>query len=135
MKGKIFDRDEVSRMIPLISRIAGDIVATSAMLTRALMAFEMAKARAENDATYVQRVLRCGQVAEKLVDRFRRLTEEVEELGGTVKNYKTGTIDFYGEVDGQIVYLCWQLGEQKIRHWHCCDEDTVQRRPIPIALT
>jgi hypothetical protein len=28
------------------------------------------------------------------------------------------TVDFPSNRDGQVVYLCWQLGEDEISHWH-----------------
>ena len=51
MKGKIFTPDEANRMLPLVSRIADDIVASYADVNRALQAFEAEKARAEADET------------------------------------------------------------------------------------
>ena len=34
------------------------------------------------------------------------MIQEIEALGGTVKDYEQGFIDFYGDVSGEIVYLC-----------------------------
>ena len=65
------------------------------------------------------------------LDRFQSLIEEIEALGGTVKDYERGMIDFYGEVDGEIVYLCWQRGEESICHWHRLEEGFSKRREIP----
>ena len=45
MKGKIFTPDEANRMLPLVSRIADDIVATYADVNLALQAYETARAR------------------------------------------------------------------------------------------
>ncbi|MHC5010287.1 MAG: DUF2203 family protein, partial [Planctomycetota bacterium] len=45
MKGKIFTPDEANRMLPLVSRIADDIVATYGKVHAALKAFEAEKAR------------------------------------------------------------------------------------------
>ena len=39
MRGKIFTIDEANRMLPLVSRIADDIVAAYADVNRALQAF------------------------------------------------------------------------------------------------
>jgi hypothetical protein len=133
MKGKIFTPDEANRMLPLVARIADDIVATYADVNQALQGFQAEEARAKTDPT------RDGILAERnaevgtSLDRFQRLIEEVEALGGTLRDYENGSIDFYGELDGEIVYLCWQRGERSVGHWHALDEGFSKRRILPLA--
>ena len=131
MKGKIFTPDEANRMLPLVSRIADDIVDTYAEVNRTLQAFEAAKALAESDPTRETELRRRDEDVARVLDRFQALIEEVEALGATVKDYENGGIDFYGEVDGEIVYLCWRRGEDEIRYWHRLEEGFSKRRPIP----
>jgi len=133
MKGKIFTTDEANRMLPLVSRIADDVVATYADVNRALQAFEAEKARTEADATRAPILRQHDREVAELLDRFQTLIEEIEALGGTVKDYETGMIDFYGEVDGGIVYLCWQRGESVISYWHGLDEGSGKRRLLPVS--
>lgn len=133
MKGKIFTTDEANRMLPLVSRIAEDIVATYADVNRALQAFEAEKARAEADESRQAILRERDEAVAAVLDRFQGLIEEIEALGGTVKDYETGMIDFYGEVDGEIVYLCWQRGEDRIDHWHRLEEGFGKRRPLPVS--
>jgi hypothetical protein len=121
MKGKIFTPDEANRMLPLVSRIADDIVATYTQVQRALQTYETEKSKAAD-----------AEVA-RLLERFQHLVEEIEALGGTVKDYERGCVDFYGEVGGQIVYLCWRRGESTIGHWHRLEEGFTARRPIEVA--
>ena len=59
-------------------------------------------------ASTPDRLTRIGQLdaeVARLLDTFQALVEEIEALGGTVKDYERGMIDFYGEVEGEIVYL------------------------------
>ena len=131
MRGKIFTVDEANRMIPLVARIADDIVATYADVKQALQAYEDEKTRAEADESRLPELRRRDEEVANVLDRFQALIEEIEALGGTVKDYERGLIDFYGEVDGEIVYLCWQRGEEHIRFWHTLDEGFSRRRPLP----
>lgn len=146
MKGKIYTPDEANRMLPLVSRIADDIVATYAKVHQALRDLEAAKqnlappALPAGDAASPdalppdrERELRHldAEVA-RLLDVFQSLVEEIEALGGTVKDYERGCIDFYGEVAGEIVYLCWQRGEGTIGHWHALDEGYADRHRIEL---
>ena len=39
-------------------------------------------------------------------------------------------LDFPCRVDGEIVLLCWKLGEEKITHWHSPEEGFAGRKPI-----
>lgn len=131
MKGKIFTPDEANRMLPLVSRIADDIVTVYATVNRALQAFEAEKTRTENDASREPALRQRDADVATALDRFQTLIEEMEALGGTVKDYERGMIDFYGEVDGEIVYLCWKRGEDRICHWHRLEEGFGKRRAIP----
>ena len=33
-------------------------------------------------------------------------------------------------VEGEVVLLCWKLGETAITHWHATEEDADARRPL-----
>ena len=131
MKGKIFTVDEANRMLPLVSRIADDIVATYGEVNRALQAYEAAKTDAERDPALEPELRRRDVEVAEVLDRLQGLIQEVEALGGTVKEYEQGCIDFYADVGGSIVYLCWSRGESAVSHWHNLDEGSGMRRDLP----
>ena len=135
MKGKIFTPDEANRMLPLVSRIADDIVAAYSHVNKVLKAFEAEKTRAESDESRLPFLRQRDEDVATALDQFQALIEEVEALGGTVKDYEAGKIDFYGDVDGEIVYLCWQRGEDSIAHWHSLEDGFGSRQPIPAPAT
>ena len=134
MKGKIFTPDEANRMLPLVSRIADDIVATYADVNRAIQAFETERPKAEADETRMPILRERDQAVTTALDRLQTLIYEIEDLGGTVKDHEHGKVDFYGEIDGEIVYLCWQRGEDRIAFFHGLEESTGRRRPIPASI-
>ena len=132
MKGKIFSVDEANRMLPLVSKIADDIVSMYAEVNHALQTYEEVKAKVAHNSSYDNELRRRdGEVADVL-DRFQGLIQEIEALGGTVKDYEQGFVDFYGDIDGEIVYLCWSRGERNISHWHRLEEGFSKRRDLPI---
>ena len=135
MKGKIYTLDEVNRMVPLVARIADDIVATYGEVHDALQKFESVKELARDDDTLEIELRRADEEVARCLDRFQGLIEEIEALGGTVKDYENGSIDFYGEVDNEIVYLCWARGEAEIRYFHALEEGFSSRRPIEAVAT
>ena len=134
MKGKIFTPDEANRMLPLVSRIADDIVAAYESVNVAIQAFEAERPKAEADERRLPELRARDQDVTAALDRLQSLIYEIEALGGTVKDHQHGKIDFYGEIDGEIVYLCWQRGEDRIAFFHTLEENSGQRTPIPAEV-
>lgn len=43
---------------------------------------------------------------------------KLEQIGVSLKDAQSGLIDFYSYRDGELVELCWKLGEPRVGHWH-----------------
>ncbi len=61
------------------------------------------------------------------------LVDEIHELGVQVKDLDRGLIDFPARhpEKGDIVLLCWELGEPEVAHWHDLEEGFAGRKPLP----
>ncbi|MGA3123237.1 MAG: DUF2203 domain-containing protein [Polyangiaceae bacterium] len=68
------------------------------------------------------------------VESYRAGWREVEELGVVLKDPRRGLVDFYGQVDGRFVWLCWKYGEDAVTHFHGFDEGFAGRRPIEATV-
>jgi hypothetical protein len=55
---------------------------------------------------------------------------KIQETGCVVKDLDTGLIDFPSLLDGQEVYLCWKVGEDRIEYWHGLHEGFAGRKPL-----
>ncbi|MGA7121126.1 MAG: DUF2203 domain-containing protein [Polyangiaceae bacterium] len=64
------------------------------------------------------------------IDAYRDAWREVEAMGAVLKDPRTGLVDFYGRVDGKLVWLCWKYGEEAVSHYHGLDEGFVARKAI-----
>jgi hypothetical protein len=64
------------------------------------------------------------------VDRYESGWREVEEMGAVLKDPRAGLIDFYGRVDGELVWFCWKYGEDGVTHYHGLREGFSGRKPI-----
>ncbi len=64
------------------------------------------------------------------VGLVRNALETIQATGCVVKDLDTGLLDFPARIDGEEVYLCWRLGEDRIRYFHRQDEGFSGRRPI-----
>ena len=59
-----------------------------------------------------------------------RLVDELQGLGVQVKDLDEGLLDFPSERDGEVVLLCWRVGEDEIGYWHGVDEGFAGRKPL-----
>jgi hypothetical protein len=68
------------------------------------------------------------------IEHYQSAWEELEEMGAVLKDPRTGLVDFYGHVDGKLVWLCWRYGEDSVSHYHHLDEGFAGRKPIEANL-
>jgi hypothetical protein len=66
----------------------------------------------------------------KAEQRVKDALAEIDSIGVQVKDLDIGLLDFPCEVEGQIILLCWKLGEKAITHWHGLQEGFAGRKPI-----
>jgi hypothetical protein len=66
----------------------------------------------------------------KAEQRAKDALAEIDSIGVQVKDLNIGLLDFPCEVEGQIILLCWKLGEKSITHWHGMQEGFAGRKPI-----
>ena len=78
----------------------------------------------------VLEVARRKSEREKAVQRAKDAVAEIHATGVQVKDLDIGLLDFPCKVEGEIVLLCWKLGEDKIAHWHSSEEGFAGRKPI-----
>lgn len=64
------------------------------------------------------------------VEQYHAAWSEVEEMGAVLKDARAGLLDFYGLIDGKLVWLCWKYGEEGVCHYHGLDEGFSGRKPI-----
>jgi hypothetical protein len=63
-------------------------------------------------------------------DAIAACAEEINAAGAQIKSLEEGLLDFPSRRDGELVLLCWKLGEDEIRYWHDLDEGFAGRRPL-----
>jgi len=47
-----------------------------------------------------------------------------------VQDLEEGSLDFPCLLNGEMVLLCWQVGEPTITHWHGLEDDFSKRKPL-----
>jgi hypothetical protein len=67
---------------------------------------------------------------DRLAESLSASLEKIQATGCVVKDLETGLLDFPAIVNDEEVYLCWRLGEERIRFYHRQDEGFAGRKPI-----
>lgn len=131
--GKIFSLTEAERL-----RVQLEPVLIEAMETnRKLSGYD------EQLGLLAERIQRSGglqvpyeRIAKQRIERNRlheaveAALERIQSTGCVVKDLDVGLLDFPARIDNQDVYLCWKLGEDRIRFYHRQDEGFAGRKPI-----
>ena len=60
----------------------------------------------------------------------RGLLVELQEAGIVLRDLDRGLVDFPALREGREVYLCWELGEDRVEFWHELDTGFAGRRRI-----
>ncbi len=70
----------------------------------------------------------------RCIEEYRAGWKAIEEMGAVLKDARSGLLDFYGNVDGKLVWLCWKYGENEVGHYHALEEGFSGRKPIAQSM-
>jgi hypothetical protein len=124
-----FTVEQANRMLPLVRRIAADIVRDYRRWQDAVAAFEVATAASTAEAPDA-RAAELQRDAQRYAADIDGYVRELAALGIECKSFDLGLVDFPGEVDGVPAYLCWKLGEPEVGWWHRRDDGFAGRRRL-----
>lgn len=65
-----------------------------------------------------------------LAQSLKTALNRILETGCLIKDLEIGLLDFPAVIDNEDVYLCWKLGEDRIRFYHRQDEGFAGRKPL-----
>ncbi len=66
----------------------------------------------------------------KATARFQEVLDRIAARGCHLKGLDPGLVDFPHLRQGREVYLCWRMGEKKIRYWHEIEDGFDGRQPL-----
>ena len=130
---KTFTLDEAQSLLPVLE----------SLLKRAIEGKKIAEEKEAKLHELRQRIFLSGgmnvnvisvarQRAEidKFVQQAKDAIAEIDSIGVQVKDLETGLLDFPCMIDGEIVLLCWKMGEPHIDFWHTVDTGFRGRQPL-----
>lgn len=135
---RFFSIAEVNALIPSLSTLVASQLREQSEIEQGLAELTRLTGRAPRSlATATTDTDDVGRLKRVLRDRVRRYEagwDEVQKLGGVVKDPRIGLVDFYGRIEGRAVWLCWRYGEESIGYYHDLDSGFSGRRPLTPAV-
>lgn len=133
MSERTFTLDEAQSLLPVLESLL-----RTAMKAKTVMQEVDAEQQALhhriflNGGMFLEIVPLARRKAEraKAEQRAKDALAEIDSIGVQVKDLSIGLLDFPCAVEGQVILLCWKLGEKSITHWHGVNEGFAGRKPI-----
>jgi hypothetical protein len=127
----LFTPDLANATLPLVRAIVADAVDLESRVAQATQAYRLLKA----DPGKPQDALNAARhELRELVEQRDACRTELRELGVRVGDAARGICDFPARLAGELVYLCWELGEDRVEFFHARDAGFAGRRPLPVPV-
>jgi hypothetical protein len=132
---KLFTPDEVNRLIPRLTELMETAIERHGQALALQERLRDDRARVSASGGERRDAMDWKARAERLDGlgiEVRQVLQDIQAMGGVVKDLETGLVDFPGRGPvGPVVNLCWKLGEDAVRFWHGMDEGFASRKPLP----
>jgi hypothetical protein len=133
MSDRRFTLDEAQSLLPVLESLLRNAITSKKLMEEVDAEMQALGQRIfVNGGTRVDVVVTARRKAQraKAEQRAKDALAEIDSIGVQVKDLDIGLLDFPCEVGGEIVLLCWKMGESSIAHWHGTTEGFAGRKPI-----
>lgn len=130
---RTYTLEEANQALPQVRRLVATVVERVNKLPEFQEEARVAEYRANRDSAQPSDENRRTQARRALHDAEMQLADAVarlERMGIALKDPRIGLIDFYSYRDGELVELCWRLGEPAVANWHRIGEGYAGRKPV-----
>lgn len=127
---KYFRVEEANKTLPYVGKIVRDIVAAYEAWRDGVRRYELVAANSRSDVGETTEQIALRENVDRVAMQINRYLGELATVGCVLKGFDDGLVDFYAQLDGRDIFLCWKLGENEIRHWHEIDAGYAGRRQL-----
>ena len=125
--------EEANNELPRVRRIVTQIAELSALLPELEDQARIAEYESKRAGAGADDQERRQQARDAAGGAEMELLKAVANLNGMgiqLKGPLEGLIDFPSYRDGELVELCWKLGEDRVEHWHRIGEGYSGRKKL-----
>ena len=135
MRSRTFTVEEANNALPLVRRIVADIVRAYELLSEQAKDYKDVRAVDDRTTEVEDRLNGLKRSMGVLSEEIETFVAELGEIGCEMKDLKIGLIDFPSLMDGRRVFLCYELGEERVEFWHELTEGYAGRKPLPVTVS
>jgi hypothetical protein len=117
------------RVRPLVTQIAESVVRLPGLQEEVRTA-EYRMRRVPGITAEQERFEQARDALRTCEDALLSAIAQLEDLGVRLKDPWLGLVDFLSYREGELVELCWRLGEDRIAYWHRIGDGYRGRRPL-----
>src|SRR3954447_16236209 len=134
MDSRVFTLEAVNALVPRLSSVVGRQLemrgAIEALLMRLGRELGDVPERIVLDPADPADVRDLKRDLVRRIEEYRDGWRAIEQMGAVLKDARAGLLDFYGNVEGRLVWLCWKYGENEFAHYHALEDGYSARKPI-----
>jgi hypothetical protein len=133
MSDRTFTLDEAQTLLPVLESLLRTAIDSKKLMEEVDGEMQALSQRIFiNGGTHVDVVATARRKAHraKAEQKAKDALAEIDSIGVQVKDLDIGLLDFPCEVEGEVILLCWKMGESSITHWHGMTEGFAGRKPI-----
>ncbi|HEX3033992.1 MAG TPA: DUF2203 domain-containing protein [Thermodesulfobacteriota bacterium] len=122
---RFFTVEEANALIPRLGFLVGRVKSLKEEIVSQAPELEPVLSKAKFNGGYkkgINYVLKLNE--------FYSCLNSITEIGCILKDIDLGLLDFPSVRGGREVYLCWKLGEDRVRFWHELDTGFAGRKPL-----
>jgi len=126
---RLFTVNEANELLPMLRPLVEQILEN---IRRLKSSSENAIRKGQLDpegADLMDRLRQDDEIA-RLVGELKGWVDEINSYGCTCKGVEQGLIDFPCMLGSEVVFLCWQIGEASVAHWHRMEDGFAGRKTL-----
>ena len=130
-EAKVFTLEEANGLLPQLSELLAVLRSKGDEIGHLEVKIDAQELVSDPESELRAREL--GMLTKKhqsLISQFYQIVDEIHSHGCFLKDVDVGLIDFYGSVNGKVVFYCWLLGEEKVSFWHEVDKGFASREQL-----
>lgn len=130
---RTYTPEEANEKLPEVRRLVEVIADRTSALPELQEAASLAEYRAARPAAGADEEAAAEAAARNLREAEVTLAAALQglaSLGVALKDPAAGLVDFYSYRDGQLIELCWKLGEPAVANWHRIGEGFAGRKAL-----
>ncbi len=133
MADRTFTLDEAQMLLPILESLLKQAIHGKQLIEAVDAELQATAHRVFLNGGTMLNVVHLARRKAEREKAIRRVKDALAEIGATgvqVKDLDIGLLDFPCKVEGEILLLCWKLGEPTIMHWHGTNEGFAARKPV-----